>query len=148
MLQVIPGGGGGGKTWIPPGKVSDPQSQQHDHRCLNFLSSFHLCRRGFLHREVVLPLALKVRTWLTETGRWNLADGTKDGTKGQTRPRNAQCSLNLGSSLHRAASFPGCCCKCWYQGRCLSGSRLGHGEGNGTPLQYSCRENPMDGGAW
>ena len=22
------------------------------------------------------------------------------------------------------------------------------GEGNGTPLQYSCRENPMDGGAW
>ena len=30
---------------------------------------------------------------------------------------------------------------------------LGHtvqhvGEGNGTPLQYSCLENPMDGGAW
>ena len=22
------------------------------------------------------------------------------------------------------------------------------GEGNGTPLQYSCLENPMDGGAW
>ena len=21
-------------------------------------------------------------------------------------------------------------------------------EGNGTPLQYSCLENPMDGGAW
>ena len=27
--------------------------------------------------------------------------------------------------------------KCW-----------GYGEGNGTPLQYSCLENPMDGGAW
>jgi len=30
---------------------------------------------------------------------------------------------------------------------------LGHikksfSEGNGTPLQYSCLENPMDGGAW
>ena len=30
---------------------------------------------------------------------------------------------------------------------------LGHyafcsGEGNGTPLQYSCLENPMDRGAW
>ena len=27
---------------------------------------------------------------------------------------------------------------------------LGHiiGEGDGTPLQYSCLENPMDGGAW
>ena len=25
---------------------------------------------------------------------------------------------------------------------------LEFGEGNGTPLQYSCLENPMDGGAW
>ena len=25
---------------------------------------------------------------------------------------------------------------------------LTDGEGNGTPLQYSCLENPMDGGAW
>ena len=24
----------------------------------------------------------------------------------------------------------------------------GYGEGNGTPLQYSGLENPMDGGAW
>ena len=23
-----------------------------------------------------------------------------------------------------------------------------HGEGDGTPLQYSSLENPMDGGAW
>ena len=23
-----------------------------------------------------------------------------------------------------------------------------NGEGNGTPLQHSCLENPMDGGAW
>ena len=22
------------------------------------------------------------------------------------------------------------------------------GKGNGTPLQYSCLENPVDGGAW
>ena len=26
--------------------------------------------------------------------------------------------------------------------------RIHLGEGNGTPLQYSCLENPMDGGAW
>ena len=25
---------------------------------------------------------------------------------------------------------------------------LTDGEGNGTPLQYFCLENPMDGGAW
>ena len=30
----------------------------------------------------------------------------------------------------------------------LSRTRVGFGEGNGTPLQYSCLENPMDGGAW
>ena len=27
-------------------------------------------------------------------------------------------------------------------------TNYGVGEGNGTPLQYSCLENPMDGGAW
>ena len=27
-------------------------------------------------------------------------------------------------------------------------SQLEMVEGNGTPLQYSCLENPMDGGAW
>ena len=26
--------------------------------------------------------------------------------------------------------------------------KVGLGGGNGTPLQYSCLENPMDGGAW
>ena len=30
-----------------------------------------------------------------------------------------------------------------FMGRCL-----GAGEGSGTPLQYSCLENLMDGGAW
>ena len=34
-------------------------------------------------------------------------------------------------------------------GQSLMGSLLlSPGEGNGTPLQYSCLENPMDGGAW
>ena len=30
----------------------------------------------------------------------------------------------------------------------LPGSQLSFGEGNGTPLQYFCLEDPMDGGAW
>ena len=29
----------------------------------------------------------------------------------------------------------------------IPGSRKSSGEGNGNPLQYSCLENPMDGGA-
>ena len=31
---------------------------------------------------------------------------------------------------------------------CILYSSVYIGEGNGTPLQYSCLENPMDGGAW
>ena len=30
----------------------------------------------------------------------------------------------------------------------ISGLGRSPGEGNGNPLQYSCLENPMDGGAW
>ena len=30
----------------------------------------------------------------------------------------------------------------------IPGSGRSPGEGNGNPLQYSCLENPMDGGAW
>ena len=30
----------------------------------------------------------------------------------------------------------------------IHGSGRSSGEGNGNPLQYSCMENPMDGGAW
>ena len=52
------------------------------------------------------------------------------------------------------------CCTCVYRDRFSLVSKwkyehivLVHlaylvGEGNGTPLQYSCLENPMDGGAW
>ena len=37
--------------------------------------------------------------------------------------------------------------KCpWDYAFCLSRSTFG--EGNGNPLQYSCLEHPMDGGAW
>ena len=30
----------------------------------------------------------------------------------------------------------------------IPGSGGSPGEGNGYPLQYSCLENPIDGGAW
>ena len=33
--------------------------------------------------------------------------------------------------------------RCWFRN-----SYIMFGEGNGTPLQYSCLENPLDGGAW
>ena len=33
----------------------------------------------------------------------------------------------------------------WHHSQYLA---FGCGEGTGTPLQYSCLENPVDGGAW
>ena len=39
--------------------------------------------------------------------------------------------------------FPTITCQFLFKDYCLY-----IGEGNGTPLQYSCLENPMDGGAW
>ena len=36
-----------------------------------------------------------------------------------------------------------------FQTSCISDVQgIGDREGNGTPLRYSCLENPMDGGAW
>ena len=32
--------------------------------------------------------------------------------------------------------------------RSIPGLTRSPGEGNGNPLQYSCLENPMDGGTW
>jgi len=38
-----------------------------------------------------------------------------------------------------------CCCFLWFY---FHYSRRWLGEGNGTPLQYSSLESPIDGGAW
>ena len=35
----------------------------------------------------------------------------------------------------------------WVQNNCKLLTPM-IGEGNGTPLQYSCLENPIDGGTW
>ena len=48
----------------------------------------------------------------------------------------------------RTASFPNFC-NLYTSQRLISNiSWVPTGEGNGTPLQYSCLENPMDRGAW
>ena len=57
-------------------------------------------------------------------GLRSLSKGFLDGSEGKVSACNAG---DLGS-------IPG-------SGRSL-------GEGNGTPLQYSCLENPIDGEAW
>ena len=74
------------------------------------------------------------------------------------RPKNTgMCNLSLlqgnfsTSELNRGLfhCFPGGSevkASAWNAGD--PGSGRSPGEGNGNPLQYSCLENPMEGGAW
>ena len=48
----------------------------------------------------------------------------------------------LGGSDSKASAY-----NAGYPGS-IPGSGRSPGKGNGNPLQYSCLENPMDGGAW
>ena len=56
-------------------------------------------------------------------------------------PRRGKAPIKLGSdgkaSVYNAGDLGS-----------IPGSGRIPGEGNGNPLQYSCLENPMDGGAW
>ena len=58
----------------------------------------------------------------------------------------AQWSQTLGDRMD--CSPPGSSLHVDSPGKNTGVLTLGLGEGNGTPLQYSCLENPMDGGAW
>ena len=63
---------------------------------------------------------------------------------------NFELIFTYGVSLHVVSSFPNIIY--WRDCSFLIVSFwllcCMFGEGNGTPLQYSCLENPMDGGAW
>ena len=51
--------------------------------------------------------------------------------------------ITEGSDSFTSSSLLATVCPCYFS--LPSGF---DGEGNGTPLQYSCLENPMNGGAW
>ena len=62
-------------------------------------------------------------------------------------------SAHLCSLLHFGILFPGGSdgkASAYNAGNLglIPGLGRSPGEGNGNPLQYSCLENPMDGGAW
>ena len=64
----------------------------------------------------------------------------------------AHCSLDLHFSTNEkcSASFhvPVVHLYIFFESVYLGVLPILGGESNGTPLQYSCLENPMDGGAW
>ena len=64
--------------------------------------------------------------------------------------------FHFSAIMRLSSSFPGLPCGSEDKASACSAGDLGSipglgrspGEGNGNPLQYSCLENPMDGGAW
>ena len=72
---------------------------------------------------------------------------------GMTEGRNNKPRGRISWSYHSSRGFPGS--SDGKESACnagdpdsIPGSGRSPGEGNGTPLQYSCLENPMDRGAW
>ena len=53
-------------------------------------------------------------------------------------------AMNIGVHVSLSIWFLQCVCPAVG----LLGHKAVLGEGNGTPLQYSCLDNPRDGGAW
>ena len=87
--------------------------------------------------------------------KWKLKMNSLSHPRLLATPRTAayQAPLSMGFSRQQYWSGvplpsplgpPGDSNVCSY----LSTTSLPVGEGNGTQLQYSCLENPMDGGAW
>ena len=67
--------------------------------------------------------------------------GSKIIADGDCSHEIKRCNFPGGSEVKASASNVG------DQGS-IPGSGRSPGKGNGTPLQYSCLENPMDGGTW
>ena len=56
------------------------------------------------------------------------------------------CQLQLGACQERGSDGKASACNAGDPGS-IPGPGKSPGEGNGNPLQHSCLENPMDGGA-
>ena len=76
-------------------------------------------------------------------------------TRDTSISHSVQCSTTMTFTKYVGTiwGFPGGSevkASAWNEGDpgLIPGSERSPGEGNGNPLQYSCLENPMEGGAW
>ena len=75
-----------------------------------------------------------MKAWFPE------AEGSKQGSRGK------EDTLSLGLAVAKDVRVGGTGSHCLMAAP--QGSLSCTGEGNGNPLQWSCLENPRDGGAW
>ena len=98
------------------------------------MTSYHFCHILFVRRESVNPVYSQ--------GMW-VQDGQKAGSTGSHcrgwPHRKVHIQTNTSDDNYNF---------CYRVLTICYELAMGFREGNGTPLQYSCLENPMDGGAW
>ena len=90
---------------------------------------FHICELLYFQ----FPYALDIFSWLKQQAQY--------GKYGYWCPYPFHQGFPGGSEVKASA---------WNAGDpgSIPGWGTSPGEGNGNPLQYSCLENPMEGGAW
>ena len=71
-----------------------------------------------------------------------------NGFRGEAIARYGQKNHNSTHYQYKPWLYIIAIMKAKYMGNILELFKDIFGEGNGTPLQYFCLENPMDGGAW
>ena len=93
--------------------------------------------------ECLEKKSVRKREGGTETDGWEIPLGYSP-----SYAFSGSVRLSPGSLGGASGKEPACQCKRWKRRSFIPGWGRPPGGGNGTPLQYSCLENPTDRGAW
>ena len=125
------------------------------------LERYHMKNAYCVHAHVLRQVRLFETPWtvarqaslsmgLSWQQHWSVAISS---SRGSSWPRNWNCISWSPALVGRffTTAPPGRPSNVYYGSQkidALSSNEHPPGEGNGNPLQYSCLQNPMDGGAW
>ena len=109
------------------------------------------------HPQRRRPLQLEIQPTMLQRSRHDVATEQQPIQSDCSRVWSPVCKFSKSKTnsgkMYLAPGFPGgsevkaSACNAVDLGP-IPGSGRSPGEGNGNPFQYSCLENPMDGGAW
>ena len=117
-----------------------------------YMNPYEKCCLSLTKELELLAVGRKVGTsskllWLNDENSifWFWNGQRLSGDQATKRP--GMCKYNLSDVFPGGSDSKASACNAGDPGL-IPGSGRSPGEGNDTPLQYSCLENPMDGGAW
>ena len=117
-----------------------------------YMNPYEKCCLSLTKELELLAVGRKVGTsskllWLNDENSifWFWNGQRLSGDQATKRP--GMCKYSLSDVFPGGSDSKASACNAGDPGL-IPGSGRSPGEGNDTPLQYSCLENPMDGGAW